>query len=104
MIRVTVLYPNNKGSKFDLKYYVEKHMALVKARLDQHGLVRIEVDKGIGGADRTPAPFVCIGHLYFNSVQEFQKGLEAHGPELISDVPNYTDIEPQIQISEIVSA
>ena len=31
MIRVTVLYPNTEGSKFDLKYYIEKHMALVKA-------------------------------------------------------------------------
>ena len=104
MIRVSVLYPRSEGSKFDFKYYGEKHMALVKARLTEHGLLRIEVDKGIGGAEDSPAPFVCIGHLYFNSVHDFQKGLEAHGPELVSDVPNYTDVEPQIQISEIVSA
>ena len=78
--------------------------SLVKARVDQHGLVRIEVDKGIGGADRTPAPFVCIGHLCFHSLQDVQKGLEAQGPELVSDVSHYTDVEPQIQISEIVSA
>ena len=26
-----------------------------------------------------------------------------HGAELLGDIPNYTNIEPQIQISEIVA-
>jgi hypothetical protein len=26
----------------------------------------------------------------------------AHGKEIMGDVPNYTDIRPQVQISEIV--
>ena len=59
MIRVSVLYPRSEGSKFDFKYYGEKHMALVKARLTEHGLLRIEVDKGIGGAEGSPAP-LCL--------------------------------------------
>jgi hypothetical protein len=25
-----------------------------------------------------------------------------HGTEIMSDIPNYTDISPQIQVSEIV--
>jgi hypothetical protein len=37
-------------------------------------------------------------------VEEFQKAMGAHGPEIIGDVPNYTDIEPQIQISQMTQS
>ena len=53
-------------------------------------------------APGSPAPFVCIGHVYFNSLDEFQSAMKAHGRELFADVPNFTDIQPQIQISEIL--
>ena len=103
MIRVSVLYPSKEGGKFDHDYYAQKHMPLVKARLGSFGLLRLEIDKGLSsGAPGSPAPFVCIGHLYFNSVDDFQKGIKAHGAEIMGDVPNYTNLQPQVQISEIV--
>jgi hypothetical protein len=37
-------------------------------------------------------------------VEEFQKAMAAHGPEIIADIPNYTDIEPQIQFSEMTAS
>jgi uncharacterized protein (TIGR02118 family) len=104
MVRVSVLYPNEAGKKFDLQYYTKKHMALVEERLKGFGLVRTEVDKGVGGgAPGSPAPYVCIGHVYFNSLEGFQNGMGVHGKEIMGDIPNYTDIAPQIQISEITS-
>ncbi len=103
MIRISVLYPATEGAKFDHAYYAQKHMPLVKQRLGSLGLVRTEIDKGLaGGAPDAPAPFVSIGHVYFNSLADFQKAMAAHGAELMADVPNYTDIQPVIQISEIV--
>ncbi len=103
MIRVSALYPTKDSGKFDHEYYAKKHMPLVKERLGNLGLVRLEIDKGLaGGAPGTPAPFVCVGHLYFNSVADFQAAMKAHGAELMGDVPNYTNIQPQVQISEIV--
>ena len=103
MIRVSVLYANESGKKFDLDYYKNKHMTMVRDRLKSFGLVRYEVDKGLGGgAPDAPAPFMAAGHLYFNSLGDFQKGMAAHGPEFMKDIPNYTNISPQIQISEIV--
>ena len=44
MIRASVLYPNEPGKKFDLDYYINKHMVMVRKRLKSHGLVRDEVD------------------------------------------------------------
>ncbi len=103
MIRVTVLYANEAGKKFDQDYYKNKHMKLVGERLKPFGFVRAEVDKGVaGGAPGSPAPFVCVGHVYINSRAEFQKGMGQHGKEIMGDIPNYTNIQPQIQISEII--
>jgi uncharacterized protein (TIGR02118 family) len=102
MIRISVLYPNEAGKKFDHDYYKNKHMTLVAQRLKPFGLIRYEVDKGVaGGAPGSPAPFVGACHIYFNALGDFQKGMGQHGKEIMADIPNYTNIQPQIQISEI---
>ena len=104
MVRISVQYPSGDGKKFDLDYYVTKHMRLVQQRLGGLGLLRWEVDKGLaGGAPGAPAPFACIGHLYFNTVDAFQAAMKAHGKELVADVPNFTNIQPQFQISEVIT-
>jgi len=33
MIKVSVMYPNTPGSRFDHAYYRDKHMPLLKARM-----------------------------------------------------------------------
>ncbi len=104
MIRVTVLYVNKPEGKFDHAYYANQHMKMVNEKLRPMGLVKSEIDKGIGGVVAgSPPPYVALGHLVFNSVEDFQKAFAAHGEEIMGDIPNYTDIEPQIQISESVT-
>jgi uncharacterized protein (TIGR02118 family) len=77
MIKVSVMYPNQEGTHFDIAYYCSTHMNLVRKLLGP-ALVNIAVDEGIAGATPgTPAPFVAVGHLYFESVEKFQ---EAFGP------------------------
>ena len=103
MIKVSVFYPNEEGKKFDMDYFSGKHMPLVQSRLDSMGLLRIEVERGVSSADpNAPAPFVAIGVLYFNTAEEVHEGFKTHGREIMGDIPNYTDIAPQFQISEIV--
>ena len=103
MIRVAVLYPNAPGKKFDLDYYVKNHMELVRQRFGDAGLIRIEIDKGVATTEPgKPAPFQAIGYLYFNSLTEYQQTLATHSEEMMGDIPNYTDIQPYIQISEIL--
>lgn len=103
MIHVSVFYPNQEGGRFDHGYYAQKHMGLVKERLGSLGLVRVEVDKGLsGGGSGQPAPFVCIGHLYFNSLADYKTAMKAHGAELLADVPHFTNLSPQFQVSEII--
>jgi uncharacterized protein (TIGR02118 family) len=92
------MYPQQEGKKFDFDYYLNKHLPMVQQRLEPAGLVRSEMDK----ATDSTSPFIAIGHLYFNSLDDFQKGFAAHSAEFGKDIPNYTDIAPQLQISEIV--
>ncbi|MBN1566468.1 MAG: EthD family reductase [Acidobacteria bacterium] len=95
MVRVSVMYP--RGGKFDFDYYSKKHMSLVHKLLDSFGLIKSEVNRGVGDS-----PFIAIGHLVFDSMENMQKGLQAHDPELAADLVNFSDIKPQFQISEIL--
>jgi uncharacterized protein (TIGR02118 family) len=90
------MYPT--GGKFDFDYYAKTHMRLVHKLLDAFGLVKTEINKGIGDS-----PFMAIGHLVFSAMEEMQKGLQAHDPELAADLVNFTDAKPQFQVSEILS-
>ena len=100
MIRVTIAYPN--GGKFDEDYYVNKHMPMIADKVGA-ALLKWEADKGVAGAvPGQPAPFVMMGHLYFNSLPEFMQAFAPHAAGIIGDVPNYTDQQPTLQISEIV--
>ena len=98
MIRASVMYANEQGKKFDFDYYLNKHIVLVQQRLEPLGLIKSEVDKAV---DAT-SPFIAVGHLYFNSLEEFQNGFFAHAAEFGEDMPNYTDTSVQIQVSEII--
>ena len=104
MIKVSVYYPNEEGKKFNMDYYSGKHIPLVEERCGAFGLVRSEIEKGISDTDPTAPPrFVAIGVLYFETLDGVHQSFMTHGKEIMGDVPNYTDIQPQFQISEIVS-
>ncbi|MEJ8845176.1 EthD family reductase [Variovorax rhizosphaerae] len=102
MIKVSVLYPNKPGARFDHTYYAEKHMPLVKSLMGDACLY-YTVDKGLaGGAPGAPPPFVGMCHIFCNSVEAFQAGFGPHMKQIMGDVPNYTDLTPELQISEVV--
>lgn len=102
MIRISIFYPND-GNKFDLSYYLSDHLGLVHKLLKPYGLVRTEVDRGLGtNIPNVKAPFIAIGHLYFNTVEELEQGMRTHDPDLAADIINFTNIRPIIQISEVL--
>jgi uncharacterized protein (TIGR02118 family) len=102
MIKVSVMYPNTPGAKFNHDYYAKTHMPLVKKKMGD-ACKFYTVDKGLaGGAPGTPATYVGMCHIYCDSVESFQQGFGPHAQEIMGDIPNYTDLTPVIQISEVV--
>ena len=102
MYKVCVMYPNQKDARFDFNYYQTKHMDLVKKHLQPFGLIKTGVDKGISGGGDQPAPYICIGNLYFESRDGYDRGISQAGAILRGDISNFTDVTPVRQISEIL--
>ena len=99
MIKVSVLYPNGDDARFDIDYYCNNHMAMVRQHLG-NALRKVEVDAGIDADPSAPVPFLAMAHLYFESIEAFQAAFGAHAAEIMADGPNYTNVQPVIQISE----
>ena len=101
MIKISVLYPNGQGNVFDMSYYLAKHIPLVR-RLSGAALKKVEVEEGVGGLAAGSAPaYLAMGHLFFESIEAFQSAFKPHVAEITSDIPNYTNTQPTIQISEV---
>ena len=101
MIKLSVLYQGAADGTFDLDYYRGKHMDLVRARCGS-ALKRIEVERGLtGAAPGDPPVWKAAGHLYFDSIDAFQQAFVPNVAELVADIPNFTTLQPTIQISEV---
>ena len=101
MIKVSVLYPNREGMKFDRAYYLNHHIPMVRQLLGL-SLKGVSVEQGISGEEPgSPAPYVTTCHFLFDSVQAYQASFSPHAQEIIEDIPKYTDSVPLIQIGEV---
>jgi uncharacterized protein (TIGR02118 family) len=104
MIRVSVLNPRKEGARFDWAYYMGTHIPMVGRKLGA-AVKHLSVEQGIaGGAPGSPADFVALCHLGFDSVPAFQAAFGPHAAEITADIPKYTSIEPIIQISDVLIA
>ena len=100
MVVVSVMYPKTAESYFDLRYYLDKHIPLVKARLNEMGLRSIHVLRGATALDGGSPAFELIAQLTFDSTQQVQEGLVKHGQEIMTDIPKFTNVQPLIQMNE----
>jgi len=97
------MYPNGPETKFDSDYYKNSHLPMIAEDLGDD-LKGMELNLGIGG--RAPGelvPYIAIAHLTFDSVESFKSAFGPHAEKFAADVPNYTNVEGELQISEIVS-
>jgi len=102
MYKASIMYPNQKDARFDLDYYRGPHMDLVKKLLKPFGLIKVCVDRPISGGMDQPAPYVCVGNLYFDSADGYDRGAAEIGSILRRDIKNFTDILPLRQVSEVI--
>lgn len=101
MIKVTILYPNSEGKTFDMDYYSNKHMPMVASLLGD-SLKLLAIDKGIAGrTPDEPIPYLAIGYLYFDKLSAYQNSFGPNAEKIVNDIPNYTNIQPVVQISEV---
>ena len=103
MVKISMLYPNQPGSKFEMDYYLNTHMPSSIERLSAHpGYRSVSVERGLAGdAPGTAPAYIAMCHYLFDSLEEFLAAFAQHAAFLQGDMPNYTDVAPVIQVSEV---
>jgi uncharacterized protein (TIGR02118 family) len=99
MIRLTIMYPDAEGATFDMDYYINKHIALVK-ELCGPAIKECTVEQCLPGPDA--APYRVIARIGVESMDDFLKYVAPNDPAFGADVPNFTNIKPVIQVNEVV--
>ncbi|GAB3168854.1 hypothetical protein GCM10027291_18140 [Telluribacter humicola] len=84
-----------------MNYFLETHIPLVKERLIPMGLQDIDLEEGLAGPtpDVLPA-YALIGSLNFETLDQLQQAMDTHAAELIADIPNFTNVQPLMQVSQ----
>jgi uncharacterized protein (TIGR02118 family) len=101
MIKVSVLYPRKEDTKFDMDYYLKSHIPMVRGKLGP-ACKGVSVEQGLaGGGPGTQPTYFAMGHLLFDSVESFQQVFAPHVQAIMGDIPNYSNVQPVIQISEV---
>ena len=89
---------NAAGEKVrDLRGTVEPAVEQLANRVQQ------AVQRGLGGPQPHSKPtYVALGHLYFDSVPAFEQAFGPHAQQIMADLSNFTNLNPTIQINEVV--
>ena len=104
MIRVTVLFPKTSDSHFDMDYYLSKHVPMTTAKLQSLGIpVEAEVDQGWAASRPvSPLPMQRSDICFLKKWKICKRDWTTHGAEIMADIPNFTNVQPQIQVGNIV--
>lgn len=91
----TVLYPNDDDIKFDMSYYLSKHMPLMQEQFTKHGLKSWEVIEYKPGADGAKPLYAYGANLVFDTAEQLQAALGSEDAKpVFGDMANYTNKQP----------
>ena len=100
MIKVSIVFPNTPGWRFDQDYDRNAHLPLaMKCLVPPAKSVTLDIGVSSATPDQPP-PLRAVAAFTCESVQDFRDAFMPHAAELSLDISNYTDIEPIIQISQ----
>lgn len=96
---IYVSYPRTKDIKFDSEYYLKTHMAIVDKHWRAFGLKSWTV---VEFPEGDPSGLHTQGILLFDTFDQFEKAIEANIPEVMIDLPNYSNVMPVRYYGKVV--
>ncbi len=99
-LTLQVLYPVTPDTTFDYDYYEKKHMVLVGELMGPHASMVMAAKGNASGPDVPPA-YYAIATIVFDSPEKMQAAM-ANAGQLTADIPNYTNVRPEMLIGETV--
>jgi uncharacterized protein (TIGR02118 family) len=101
MITVNVLYRNTDSIRFNMNYYLDTHIPMIRKLLGS-ALKGALVQQGLaGGPPGSPPEFAVITVLSFESMEAFQAAFLPHAPAVMADLANFTNEQPTLQFSDL---
>lgn len=95
--RLSAIYPQTEDSTFDMDYYMNTHIPLVEELFQP---VSVEVNEGVSGAEEgSPPPYAVMTDITFATLEDLQNAVAMYSAEVIGDIPNFTNVEAQLQIN-----
>ena len=94
MLVVTLLYPRTDDSTFDMDYYTSTHMPMLAESLGDDC-------NGWGAATIAEGKYAAMGWAVVTDQASWGSAMKEHGARIMGDVPNYTNVRPEMLIGEI---
>ncbi len=94
MISVLIMYPKTEDSTFDMDYYTSTHMPMLADALG-------DACKGWGASTTKGRDWAAYGWAMVESQEAFDAAMAKAGAQIMADVPNYTNVAPQMVIGEV---
>lgn len=103
MVKISGNYRWFEGARFDHAYYRAEHMRLTRELLRPLGLQRLESDSTLSAHPPAPGQIIATSNACFATLAAAQAALQQAGAALLADLPNYTNIRPDLHLSEVDS-
>ena len=95
MISVHISYPRtDDDATFDIDYYTETHMPMLAEAIG-------DPCQGWGASAVEAGAWQAIGWVTVDSREAFDAAMAEHGAKIRGDVPDYTNVAPQLVIGEV---
>jgi uncharacterized protein (TIGR02118 family) len=93
---VTVIYPNEDDTQFDLDYYLKSHMPLVKEKWTSYGLKGYTVSEFQPGPDGKKPLYVVGCVLHWDNGEDLQKAMgdSSCTERIFGDIPKFSNKQP----------
>jgi uncharacterized protein (TIGR02118 family) len=106
---MTIVYPGGEGIKFDPDYYRDHHLKLIMKlygssieRFELRTVPPMPAAAAAPPAGTPPPPkFSAAVNIWIADLDAFNANNQKHGPELVADVPHFTNSQPQIQLDKV---
>lgn len=99
-VSLQVIYPISDGTHFDYDYYASTHMDLVGKHMGPH-IQSTLVTKGLAGGPDTPPATYAVASIVFADQAAMDAAMADSAP-VMADLPNFTDVKPQILVGEVI--
>lgn len=94
MISVNIMYPKTDDSTFDMDYYMSTHMPMFADALG-------DACKSWGASTIKTGTWQAMGWAIVESQEAFDAALTEHGAAIMGDIPNYTNVAPELVVGDI---